>query len=97
VGEQLEGDRADQDRHLDLGAEDSCPGGHLRDVDQDAGPELPALVRLDVPPEGALVPGAAGEVAVRSGIELLEGQVLEIRDVDGAGDAQRLFTDRRTG
>jgi hypothetical protein len=97
VGEQLEGDRADQDRHLDLGAEDRRPGGHLRDVDQDARPELPALVRLDVPPEGALVPGAAGEVAVRPGIELLERQVLEISDVDRIGDARRLFGDRQGG
>jgi hypothetical protein len=87
MGEQLEGDRPDQDRHLQLAAEDRRPGRDVRDVDQDARPELPALVRLGIPPQGSLVAGAAGEVAVRARLELLEREPLEIRDVDRIGDA----------
>jgi hypothetical protein len=34
---------------------------------------------------------------VRSGIKPLEGQVLEIGDVDRIGDARRLFGDRDGG
>ena len=95
VGEELEGDRRHQEGNLQLGAEDGRLGRDVRDVDQDARPQLPALVRLGVAAQGALVAGAAGEVAVRAGLELLERQPLEVGDVDRIGDAKRLFGDRR--
>jgi hypothetical protein len=97
VGKQLEGDRGDQERHLDLGAEDGGPRRDVRNVHQHARPQLPALVGLGVPPQGALVARAAGEVAVRTRLELLEREPLEIGDVDGIGDARRLFRVRRSG
>jgi hypothetical protein len=97
MGEQLEGDRGDQERDFELGAEDGRLRRDVRDVDQDARPELPALVGLGVPPQGALVTGAAGEVAVSPGFELLERQPLEVRDVDRIGDAPRLFRVRPRG
>jgi hypothetical protein len=97
MGEQLEGDRGHQERDFELGAEDGRPCRHIRDVDQDPRPQLPSLVRLGVPPQGALVAGASGEVAVRARLELLERQPLEISDVDGIGDGRRLFRVRRSG
>jgi hypothetical protein len=94
VGQELKRDWSNQDRHLDFSAEHGRTSGHLRDVDEDARTQLPALIRLGVSPQGPLVPGATGEVAVSPRIELLERQVLEIRDVDRLGDARRLFGDR---
>ena len=67
------------------------------DVDQDPRQELPALVGLGVPPQGSLVAGAAGEVAVGARLELLCREPLEIGDVDRIGDARRLFRVRREG
>jgi hypothetical protein len=97
MGEQLEGDWRDQEGNLDLGAENGGLRRDIRDVDQHARPQLPALVRLGVPPQRALVTGAAGEVAMRARLELLEREALEIGDVDGIGDARRLFRVRRRG
>jgi hypothetical protein len=91
VGEQLEGDWRDEDRHGELGAEDGGPGRHLGDVDQHPRSQLPALERLGVAAQRALVAGPSGEVGVRPRLEPLEGQALEIGDVDGLGDAARLF------
>jgi hypothetical protein len=97
MGEQLEGDRRHQDRHLQLGAQHGRPGGDVRDVYENPRPQLPALVRLGVPPQGALVAGAAGEVAVRARLELVEREAFEVRDVDRIGDEKRLFRVRRRG
>jgi len=97
VGEQLEGDWPHQERNLELGAEDDRFGRDVRDVDQNAGAQLPALVGLGVTPQGPLVAGATGEVAVGARLELLERQPLEISDVEGIGDRKRLFRVRRTG
>jgi len=97
VGEQLEGDRSDQERDLPLGAEDGRLRRDIRNVNQHPWPQLPALVGLGVPPQGALVAGAAGEVAVRPGLELLEREPLEIGEVDGIGESRRLFGVRESG
>jgi hypothetical protein len=97
VGEQLEGDRCDQEGEVELSAENGRPGRDIRDVDQDARAQLPALVGLGIAPQRALVAGTAGEVAVRARVELLEREPLEIRDVDGTGDARRLFRVRGNG
>jgi hypothetical protein len=48
VRECLKGDRGDENRHRDLGAEHRCRGGRLADVDQYPVPQPPAPVRLDV-------------------------------------------------
>jgi hypothetical protein len=88
--EHLERDRGHQDGSLDLRAEHRGSRRDLRDVDQHPGPELPALEGLGVPAQGALVARAAGEVAVRSGLEALGRQPLEIGDVDRLGDARTL-------
>jgi hypothetical protein len=87
MGEQLEGDWRHQERDLELGAENGRLRRDLRDVDPDTRAQLPALVGLGVPPQGALVAGAAGEVAVRARFQLLEREPLEIGDVDRIGDA----------
>jgi hypothetical protein len=97
VGEQLEGNRGDQEGDFQLGPEDGRPRRDLRDVDQRPRAELPALVGLGVPPEGPLVARAPGEVAVGPRLELLEREALEVRDVDWIRDAPRLFTVRHTG
>jgi hypothetical protein len=97
MGEQLEGHRRDQERDVELGAEDGGLRRDIRDVDQDARAQLPALIGLGIAPQRALVAGAAGEVAVRARVELLEREPLEIRDVDGTGDARRLFRVRGNG
>jgi hypothetical protein len=76
MGEQLEGDRRHQERDLKLGAEDGRLRRDVRDVDQDPRTQLPSLVGIDVPPQGALVAGAAGEVAVGPRLELVECQPL---------------------
>jgi hypothetical protein len=91
MGEQLECDRRHQERDLELGAKDGRLRRDVRDVDQDPRTQLPSLVGLGVPPQGALVAGAAGEVAVRARLELVERQPFEIGDVDRIGDARRLF------
>ena len=44
------------------------------DVDEHARPQLPAPERLDVVAQRQLVAGAAGEVAVRAGVEPLRGR-----------------------
>jgi hypothetical protein len=97
VGEQLEGDRRDQEGNLELAAEDARPGRDVRDVDQDTRPQLPAPVGLGVSPQGALVARAAGEVAVRTRLEPLGRQPLEVGDVDRIGDGDRLFRVRPAG
>jgi hypothetical protein len=97
MGEQLERDRRDQEGDIQLGPEDGRLRRDARDVDQDPRPQLPAFVGLGVAPQGALVTGTTGEVAVRARLELLERQALEVRDVDWIGDARRLFTVRPTG
>ena len=97
MSEQLEGDRGDQERDFELGAEDGRLRRDVRDVDQDARPQLPALVGLGVAAQGALVAGAPGEVAVGPWLELVEREALEIGDVDRIGDARRLFRVRRRG
>jgi hypothetical protein len=97
VSEQLEGDRGHQEWHLELGAEDGRLRGDIRDVDQDARAQLPALVGLGVAAQGALVAGTSGEVAVGPWLELVEREALEIGDVDRIGDARRLFRVRRRG
>ena len=97
MGKELEGDRRDQERDVELGAKDGRLVRDLGDVDQDARPQLPALRRLGVPPQGSLVTGAAGEVAVGTRLELLEREPLEIGDVDWIGDPRRLFRVRRRG
>jgi len=97
VGEQLEGDWPHQERNLELGAEDDRFGRDVRDVDQNAGAQLPALVGLGVTPQGPLVAGATGEVTVGPWLELLERKLLEIGDVDRIGDARRLFGVRYSG
>jgi hypothetical protein len=97
VREQLEGDRGNQERDFELGAEDGRPGRDVGDVDQDARPELPALVGIGIPPQGPLVAGAAGEVAVGARLELLERETLEVSDVDGIRDERRLFRVRPRG
>jgi hypothetical protein len=94
MGEQLKGDRGNQEGDVELGAEDGRLGRDVGDVDQDARAQLPALVGLCVPAQRSLVPGAAGEVAVRARLELLERETLEIRDVDRLRDTRRLFSDR---
>jgi hypothetical protein len=76
MSEQLEGDRSDQDRHLQLGAEDRRPGRDFRDVDQDPRPELPAFIGLGVSVQGSLVARAAREVAVCTRLELVEREPL---------------------
>ena len=76
VGEELEGDRRHQEGKLQLGAEDGRHGRDVRDVDQDARPQFPALVGLGISPQGALVARAAGEVAVHARLELLCRQPL---------------------
>jgi hypothetical protein len=91
MGEQLEGHRRDQEGHFELRAEDGRLGGDAGDVDQYARPQLPALVGLGVAPQGPLVAGAAGEVAMGTRLQLLERQALEIGDVDRLRDAARLF------
>jgi hypothetical protein len=95
--EQLERDRRNQERDVELGAEDGPLGRDVGDIDQDARAQLPALVGLGVTPQGSLVARAAGEVAVRTRLELLEREPLEIGDVDGISDARRLFRVRRSG
>jgi hypothetical protein len=95
MGEQLEGNRRNEERDLELGLEDRRLRRDARDVDEDARPQFPALICLGISPQGALVPGAAGEVAVGARLELLEREGLEIRDVDRLGDAARLFRVRR--
>jgi hypothetical protein len=97
MGEQLEGDGRHQEGHLELGAEDGRLGRDARDVNQDSRPQLPVLIRLGVPSQGSLVARAAGEVAVRARLELLERQPLEIGDVDRIGDPRRLFRVRPRG
>jgi hypothetical protein len=97
MGEELERHRGHQERDVELGAENGRLGRDARDVDQDARAQLPALVGLGVPPQGPLVAGAAGEVAVRARLEPLEGEPLEVSDVDGIRDAERLFRVRATG
>jgi hypothetical protein len=87
VGEQLEGNRGNEERDVELGAKDGCLRRDVGDVDQNTRAQLPALVGLGVPPQGALVAGAAGEVAVRARFQLLEREPLEIGDVDRIGDA----------
>jgi hypothetical protein len=94
MGEQLEGDRCDQERDVEPGAENGRRRRDVRDVDQHARPELPAIVGLGIAPQGPLVAGAAGEVAVRARLELLERKTLEIRDVDRLGDRRRLVSGR---
>ena len=54
----------------------------LADVDEHARPQSPAREGSDVVAQRALVAGAAGEVAVHAGIELLGGQPLVVGDVD---------------
>ena len=76
VGEGLEGDRRHQEGKLGLGAKDGRLGRDVGDVDQDARPQLAALVRLGVSAQGALVARAAGEVAVHARLELLCRQPL---------------------
>jgi hypothetical protein len=95
--QELEGDRRDQERDLDLGTQDGRLRRDRRDVDENPRPELPALVRLGVPPQGALVARASGEVAMSARLELLERQRLEVGDVDRIRDARRLFTVRPAG
>jgi hypothetical protein len=94
MGEQLEGDRRDQEGDVKLGTENRRLGRDVRDVDQDPGPQLPSLVGLGIAPQGPLVACAAGEIAVRARLELLERETLEVRDVDRIGHAPRLFAGR---
>jgi hypothetical protein len=97
VGKELEGDRGNQERDVQSGAEDRRSGRDLGDVDEDARAQLPALIGLGVPPQGALIAGASGEVAVGARLELLERKPLEVGNVDGIGDPRRLFRVRATG
>jgi hypothetical protein len=97
VSEQLERDRGHEERELELGAEDGRLRRDIRDIDQDARPQLPALICVGVPPQGALVARSAGEVAVRARLELLERKTLEVGDVDRIGDARRLVRVRPRG
>jgi hypothetical protein len=76
MGEQLEGDGSHQERDLELGAEHGRLRRDVGDVDEDARAQLPALKRLGIAPQGALVAGAAGEVAVCTRLELVECQPL---------------------
>jgi hypothetical protein len=82
MGEPLEGDWGDQDRHRERPAEQLGLGSDRVDVDQDPRPDPPAAERGSVLAKGYLVGGAAGEIGVGARIERLLREALDVRDVD---------------
>jgi hypothetical protein len=78
----LHGERCDQDREGDLGAEDGRRRRDLGDVDEDARPELAPLEGGDVVAERDLVAGAAGVVGERLRVERFLREPLVVPDVD---------------
>jgi hypothetical protein len=81
MGEPLEGDRGDHDRHRERPAEQLDRGADRVDVDQDPRPDPPAAERRPVLAKGYLVGGAAGEIGVGARIERLLREALEVSDV----------------
>jgi hypothetical protein len=81
MGELLEGDWGDQDRHRQRPAEQLGLGSDRIDVDQDPRPDPPAAERGPVLAQRDLVGGAAGEVGVGTRIERLLREALEVSDV----------------
>jgi len=97
VGKPLQGDRGDQHRHRQGGAEELGPGADRIDVDQDPRPDPPAVERGEVLTQGRLVSGAAGEVAVSARLERLLGEALEVGDVYRLGRWLWIPRGRRSG
>ena len=78
----LERDRRDEQRHRDLVPEHRRRRRARLDVDEHPRAQLPAAERLDVVAQRQLVARAAGEVAVRAGLEPLRGEPLVVPDVE---------------
>ena len=78
----LERDRRDEQRHRDLLPEHGRRRAARLDVDEHPRAEHPAAIRLDVVAQRQLVAGAAGVVAVRSGLQPLRGEPLVVPDVE---------------
>src|SRR5581483_6072454 len=82
VEERLVGERRDEERQRDLGAEHRRLRRHLADVDEDARPEAPAAVGGAVLPQRRLVARAALEVAPDLRVDPLGGEPLVVEDAD---------------
>ena len=101
MSDALERDRRDEQRHRDPRPEHRRLGRGRAHVAEDARPEDPAAVRLEVLPQRVFVARAAREVAERALVEPLRGEALVVGDVDrtrqeraAAGTGRRAHAER---
>src|SRR2546425_12475388 len=81
MDEAVERGRGDEDRHRDPRPEDRRGGIPFRDIDEDAGPQRPMLVRLAVPTQGDFVLRPARDIVEGRSRNLRSRHVLELEEV----------------